>query len=192
MLESPPPHRKRIRHFNHLGHAHLLTFSCVRRLPLLVKDTWCTLLSDALNRARDRHAFNLIAFVYMPEHVHLLVYPKTKKCTVERILYSIKKPFSDRVKRSMRDSGDSLLNTLTIQERPGKISFRFWQEGPGHDRNLVSQEQCIRAAEYIHNNPIRRGLCRSPEEWKWSSWCFYHRPQEYDLGCLPRIDGFVG
>ena len=31
------PHRKRVRSYNIAGHAHELTFSCFRRLPLLVQ-----------------------------------------------------------------------------------------------------------------------------------------------------------
>ncbi|MFH0937871.1 MAG: transposase [Planctomycetota bacterium] len=170
-----PPHRKSVRHFNVLGHAHLLTFSCYRRLPLLTNDVWRALLSDRINWAAERHRFGLIAFVYMPEHLHLLVHSQVEECTVQRILYSIKKPFADKIKQLLTESNSPLLSRLTVQERPGKIVFRFWQEGPGHDRNLLTVENCIKAAEYIHNNPVRRRLCRSPNEWKWSSWKFYHQ-----------------
>jgi putative transposase len=38
-----------------------------------------------------------------------------------------------------------LLQRLTIQERPGKMSFRYWPEGPGYDRNL-STERAVMAA----------------------------------------------
>jgi hypothetical protein len=26
----------------------------------------------------------------------------------------------------------------------------------------------------MHNNPVKRGLVRSPEEWSWSSFTFYY------------------
>jgi REP-associated tyrosine transposase len=28
------------------------------------------------------------------------------------------------------------VDRLSMRERPGKACFRFWQEGPGYDRNL--------------------------------------------------------
>jgi len=183
------PHRKTIRHFNQESHAHLLTFTCCHRRPLLENNEWCELLSRSIDKAVLAHQFQLIAFVYMPEHVHLLVYPLRPVCRIEGLLYAIKRPLSGRVKRRMTETSDPLLKKLTIQERPAKLSFRFWQEGPGHDRNLTSVEQCIVVAEYLHNNPVRRGLCKSPNGWKWSSWKHYHSPGFTD-DSLPRIIGF--
>ncbi len=60
-------HRKRVRHYNEPGHCHELTFSCYRRMPLLTDDDWREKLSRSIDRAMDRHAFALVAFVYMPE-----------------------------------------------------------------------------------------------------------------------------
>jgi putative transposase len=182
------PHRKRVVHFDVEGHAHLLTFSCYQRRQLLTNESWFRQLSFNINRTMERHRCGLIAFVYMPEHIHLLVYPSAG-CKVEEILYAIKKPFSDRIKLLLKTSDLALLQSLTIRERPGKQTFRFWQEGGGHDRNLISVESCVKAAEYLHNNPVRRRLCSSPELWRWSSWKFYHQPGHYD-DALPKVHGF--
>ncbi len=62
---------------------------------------------------------------------------------------------------------------LTVRERPGKECFRFWQEGPGFDRNLFSPDAIASSLEYIHNNPVSRGLCRRAVDWKWSSARYY-------------------
>ena len=69
------PHRKRVRHFEEPGHVHELTFSCYRRLPLLTNDDWRQQLCTAIDRAIVRHRNRLLAFVLMPEHVHLVVHP---------------------------------------------------------------------------------------------------------------------
>jgi putative transposase len=182
---------KLIRHFNHRGHAHLLTFTCYHRMSLLNRDLWCRNLSRSITRATLRHLYRLIAFVYMPEHVHLLVHGAGENSPIEDLLYAIKKPFSDQTKRIMMTLERSpLLDQLTVSERPGKQAFRFWQEGPGHDRNILSIRNCIAAADYLHHNPVRRGLCESPDQWRWSSWSFYHRPEQAADPLLPRIDGF--
>lgn len=184
------PRRKTIQHFNIEGHAHLLTFSCNQRKQLLMDDVRLALLSRCIDRANDIHDFQLIAFVYMPEHIHLLEYPRTPKSQVEKLLYAIKKPFSDKLKAELVRSKNPLLNTLTVRERPMKSSFRFWQQGPGHDRNMISVESCVKAAEYLHNNPMRRRLCASPDEWRWSSWKYYHVCNWAGDPSLPRVDGF--
>ncbi len=63
--------------------------------------------------------------------------------------------------------------SLTVRERPDKICFRFWQEGAGYDRNLYTNEAILHSIDYIHLNPIRRGLCQKAVDWKWSSARFY-------------------
>ncbi len=184
-------HRKRVRHYHEPGDCHELTFSCYRRMPLLTNDVWRKMLSVSVDRAVARHRFQTIALVYMPEHVHLLVCPPASatKQDVDRLLYAIKRPFSYRIKTLLAEAGSPLLQKLTVQERPGKSVFRFWQEGPGYDRNISTPQALLAAIEYIHNNPLRRGLCRDPLEWKWSSCRFYCRPEEPRDGDLPWIHG---
>jgi len=40
MHPAPASHRKRNKKYNLEGHAHFLTCSCYRRLPLFTNDTW--------------------------------------------------------------------------------------------------------------------------------------------------------
>jgi putative transposase len=185
----PAPHRKQVRHFNEPGHCHELTFSCFHRLPLLNHAFVCQLLSESIDRALVQQGFWLIAFVYMPEHVHLLVFPATPTARIERLLFAIKRPFSYHVKQYLRQHDLPLLRQLNVQERPGKTVFRFWQEGPGYDRNLTSREALLSVIEYIHNNPIRRGLSVTPGQWKWSSWRYYHQPSGLHELELPTVHG---
>ncbi len=189
MSSISPGHRKTVKHYDDLGHVHELTFSCYQRTPLLLSDWRRRLLSRSIDRAIQRHTFRLIGFVYMPEHVHLLVYPEPIESRIDRLLYAIKRPFSVRVKARLEQTNDRLLDELTIRERPGKTSFRFWQEGPGYDRNLISLERVVSAIDYFHENPLRRGLCEQPDEWKWSSYRYYHFPEAPPDLDLPTVHG---
>jgi putative transposase len=67
----------------------------------------------------------------------------------------------------------ALLDQLTIEERPGKHCFRFRQEGPGFDRNLFSPAAIAASIDYIHLNPVKRGLCEKAIDFKWSSARFH-------------------
>jgi len=190
-MEVEPGHRKRIKHWHEPGHAHELTFSCYQRLPLLENDNWKRLLSESIDRAVEKCSFDLVAFVYMPEHVHLIVRPHGDEAPIGRLLWAIKRPFSYRVKQDLATQRSPWLRRLTVRERPGKLSFRFWQEGPGYDRNLVSYDAMVAAMDYIHLNPVRRELCEHPDQWKWSSWKHYHerkRPADPDLPTVHGIE----
>ena len=172
-MANSQPHRKQVRHYDEPGHVHELTFSCYKRLPLLTNDTWRALLAESINRATARHKYNLTAFVFMPEHVHLIVYPLPEASGISSLLRAIKRPASYRIKKLLEDHRNPLLKRLTIRQRPGVETFRFWQEGPGYDRNLTNVKPVQAAIDSVHENPVRRGLCERASDWRWSSARFY-------------------
>ena len=83
-------HRKTVKHFHEAGQLHELTFSCYQRRPLLTNDTWREKLATCVEAAGDESAVDLVAFVFMPEHVHLLVYPKDPNPSISFYLARIK------------------------------------------------------------------------------------------------------
>jgi putative transposase len=40
--------------------------------------------------------------------------------------------------------------------------------------NVCSEQKLQEKLDYMHANPAKRGLVRSPEEWPWSSFRFYY------------------
>jgi putative transposase len=155
-------------------------------MPLLTDDSWREPFSRSIQRACERHRYQLLAFVYMPEHVHLLVWPRHDASRIEDLLRAIKRPYSAQIKQRLREAGSSLLGRLTIRQRPGVMTFRYWQEGPGYDRNLVEPDTILAAIKYIHMNPVRRGLCLQTIDWRWSSARWYADPMSVDAA-LPRL-----
>ena len=173
------PHRKSLRRRHEPGHLHELTFSTYRRLPVLTDDRWRAHFCEALSAALPKVERGLVAWVVMPEHVHLLVLPDRRpgddggdvSARLSRLLAAAKCPVSVRVKADLAASpaGAGLLDRLTVRERPGKSAFRFWQEGAGYDRNFHTPAAIAAAVEYIHANPVRRGLVKRPADWPWGS-----------------------
>ena len=159
-------------HFaNDPHHAHFITFSCNKRLwlfksPILYRDFLQTL-------CRDRHGFLLIAFVVMPNHVHLLIQPPDS-VTISSILRAIKQPFTHRALSLLQSDFPDVFMKLA-EKKSRKTIHRFWQAGGGFDRNLTDPEKIRRAIEYMHNNPVRKELVRTPTEWPWSSALFWER-----------------
>jgi putative transposase len=131
------------------------------------------LLSEAIDRATERHNYHLTAFVFMPEHVHLLVYPGQDASDIDELLRAIKRAFSYRIKRLLQQGKSPMLGSLTIRQRSGVETYRYWQEGPGYDRNLDNPDTVLAAIDYIHRNPVRRGLVEKSIEWQWSSARWY-------------------
>lgn len=188
MSQERSPHRKRVKHYHDPGHCHGLTFSCYQQRPLLTNHQWRGMLSESIDRAIERHDYRLLAFVYMPEHVHLMVLPGRDASDIDDLLKAIKRPFSFRIKRLLEIEKSKLLNTLAIEQRPGVSTFRYWQEGPGYDRNLDQVETALAAIDYIHLNPVRRGLVARAVDWQWSSARWYEG-LPYDANArVPKLD----
>lgn len=183
-------HRKTIKHFHEPGHLHEFTFSTYRRKPLLTNDAWRQKLARTVDAANDECRFQLVAFVFMPEHLHLLTYPTDEMPDFGKYLARIKQPFSKLIKEILVKNRSQLVEQLTVQERPGKSCFRFWQEGAGYDRNLFSKAAIIHSIGYLHENPPRRGLCGKAVDWKWSSARYYlNEPPRQQEPDLPLIHG---
>ena len=165
--------RKTRRTYNEPGHAHYLTFSCYRGLRLLSRDAPRRWFIEALAKARDRHAFDVHAYVIMPEHVHLLVRPRRATYQMGMFLKAVKRPVSWNAKQQLRPSGNVVcLKRLTVRKGARSV-FRFWEAGGGFDRNLWSNEALKEAVAYIHANPVRKGLVERPTDWPWSSARFW-------------------
>ena len=183
-------HRKRLRRFHDPGDFHELTFSCYRRMPLLTNDDWRQRLSRHIRNACVAQDVDLVAFVYMPEHIHLLIYLRSNSPRIGRFLASFKSPFSAEIKSLLVRRGSRLIEKLTIRERPGKEVFRFWQEGAGYDRNIHSEDALKACIGYIHSNPVRRGLADHCVDWSWSSARYYLLdPPQQQFDELPNMHG---
>ncbi len=184
------PHRKQIKHYHEPGDLHELTLSCYRRLPLLDEDNRRQRLARCIDVAGQQLGFQLAAFVFMLEHVHLAVVPLSMEPEIGHYLALIKQPFSKSIKESLLEMKSPLVDRLTVHERPGKTCFRFWQEGPGYDRNLTTTVAIAAAIDYVHNNPVRRGLVTRAVDWKWSSARWYHLdPPKQQFVDLPVVHG---
>jgi putative transposase len=166
-MSEPPRHRKKLRRYDEPGHARFLTFSCYHRLPLLSKDRSRSWFADALSAARIKHGFELWAWVIMPEHVHLLILPRDG-CRMASMLNGIKTTAGRRAIGYLRKEAPHFLSRLA-QRGPNGMWYRFWQAGGGWDENITEAQRVQEVIDYIHFNPVRRGLVQRPEDWPWSS-----------------------
>jgi putative transposase len=161
--------RKLLRRYELYGDCRFLTFSCYQRLPLFSNDAIKDRFIEAISRCREATAFKLLGYVIMPEHVHLLLVPSLPRHPVSGILSHLKARFSHEVLSRWRQLEAPILARVT--DRRGVQ--HFWQAGGGYDRNIHSAGDLEETLNYIHLNPIRRGLVTSDVAWRWSSAAWY-------------------
>jgi putative transposase len=128
---------------------HFITFSCYHRLPLLSSPSNRDSFVETLNATRNKYRFLLLAYVVMPEHIHLVI-SEPKQGTPSQTLQVLKQKVSTKL--------------ATTHTNP-----TFWQRR-FYDFNVWSPEKLKEKLTYIHTNPIRRHLVSHPADWPWSSW----------------------
>jgi len=172
---------KTLHHHNNENEFHELTFSCFRKLPLLGKERTCGWLAEAITAACKKHDFSLIAYVFMPDHAHVLVRANSDVGDVASCLKSIKLSVSKRAKNWLELNDPEWLAKLTIVYSTGMERFHFWQPGGGYDRNVANERILLSMIEYIHGNPVRKGLAAMATDWKWSSALDYEGERQGPL-----------
>ena len=116
---------------------------------------------EVFEQVRKGYGFEVIGYVVMPEHIHLLV-TEPKRRTVPILVQVLKQRVARRLLPKRTPSSQrELWETATRQ--------RFWQRRY-YDFNVYSDGKVTEKLRYIHRNPVERELVSSPELWRWSSY----------------------
>ncbi len=104
---------------------------------------------SALLQGEDPLGFYLLeAYVIMPNHVHVLLHPRVPLPRITKGLKGV----------SARQANVAL----------GRSGKPFWQD-ESFDHWVRDLAQLERIRSYIEMNPVKAGLAKTPEEWRWSS-----------------------
>ena len=109
----------------------------------------------------------------MPNHVHLVVCPRPDVYAISDFLTAVKLPVTRRAASFVRREAPHSLPQMTDRRPNGESAVRFWQRGGGYDRNLTEPAKLYAEIDYVHMNPVRKGLVERPEDWPWSSAVTY-------------------
>jgi putative transposase len=141
-------------------YAHFITFSCYRRRQALDEDQAKRIVLGVLNTKLREFDATCCGFVLMPEHVHIVVwFPKPKQ--LSRFMHGWKRESSRALKAWYR------------QHRPkyyeaSQMAKRFWQ-AKYYPFEIYTQEKLREKVEYMHKNPVDRGLVERAVDYRWSS-----------------------
>jgi putative DNA methylase len=97
----------------------------------------------------DGERYRLTSWVIMPNHVHFLATPRLSH-TLSAIMHSIKSYTAKEANKLLQRRGS------------------FWQE-EYFDRYVRDPEHYEQVINYIEANPVKARLCRTPQEWQFSS-----------------------
>jgi putative transposase len=113
---------------------------------LFSREVWAKLLIDTLYHYRGS-AYLLHEFVVMPDHIHVIMTPKTN---LEKAVQFIKGGFSYRAKKELGSN------------------MEVWQKGFSDHRIRDASDYRIHQI-YVQQNPVRKHLCERAEDYPYSS-----------------------
>jgi len=123
---------------------------------------------DTLNKMKEDGNYHIYAYCLMSNHVHLLMRER-----------------KDSIQRSMKRICVSYVYYFNNKyQRIGHLfQDRFRSEA------VEEESYILAAARYIHNNPVKAGIVKKTEDFKWSSYKEYISKIEYKQGLVER--GFL-
>lgn len=144
------------------GGTYFITQITYQREPWLCDEIGRKALREALQKIREKYPFSIDAFVLLPEHFHCLwtLPPEDKDFSLRLRLiktyvtkyYGEKLGINREVSQSRQKRGER-----NLWQR------RFWE-------HLIRDEiDFALHCDYIHYNPVRHGLCATPQDWQFSS-----------------------
>lgn len=166
----------RFRHFDGDGRARFVTFSTHRQLPVLTNHAFRQELANCIDTVWATYQFHLIGYVFIPEHVHLVLIP-AENTNVGEIIGEIKRQSAGAIHRLLNSHAAGGLSAL-YTVRNGQSRFVLWKRRC-YDHNYRSIESVWQKVNYCHNNPVKRKLVTAPEDWRWSSCRWYQGRCEF-------------
>ena len=138
----------RLRSFDYMGpHRYFLTLCTFGRHRPFEQPQRVAMVREQFLRTAAEERFEILAYCFMPDHVHLLVEGTAESADLQRF-----------VKVAKQRSG------FLHRRHYGQF---LWQEGY-HDRVLRNDEQTIDVVRYIISNPVREGLVKSVADYPFS------------------------
>jgi len=142
MLTGKPPHLKA---FDYLGlHRYFLTFCTFERHRGFEAADGVALVRTQFRRTALEQHFALLAYCFMPDHVHFLI-------------------------EGLAEDSDGLRFIKTAKQYSGfyyqkSFGVKLWQRY-GFERVLRDDQDTLSVARYILENPIRAGLVKKVEDY---------------------------
>lgn len=126
--------------------------------------------------------FNLFGYVVMPDHFHILIQP-SERYGLPKIMQGIKGNFARKYNEWYRfnhipgitSTGSRHLSADYKYKKGNKgILYKpVWQEGY-YETVMRTEKDIINRLNYLHNNPVRKGLVKNPDQYEFSSYHQYY------------------
>jgi len=154
------------------------TATCLNWTKVLLNDDYKTIITDSLRFLVEDRRIWVYGFVVMPNHIHIL-WAKQDDWLQKDVTQMFLKFTAQKIKFKLIDTDSPTLELFKSTQ--SDRAYHFWERRP-YIATMNDREVLLQKLDYIHNNPVKAGLCSAPEEYLFSSARFYHdRPNEWSF-----------
>ena len=120
--------------------------------------THIELLRATMRLIRQRHPFEIVAMVVLPDHLHAIWRLPEGDADYPKRWSLIKAGFSRGLPRT-----ETIRASRLVKRERGIWQRRYWEHQIRDDGDLA------RHVEYVHFNPVKHGYVKQAAEWPYSS-----------------------
>ena len=139
---------------------YYLTLTIQRWYYLFDRHNRWEILADSLRYCIDTKGVELNGYVFMLNHLHLIV----TSPDVSGFIRDFKKFTSKKFKENLQNNEPTVL-PLFLNEAE---QYSFWMESNA-PKKIESTGFYLQKLKYIHENPVKKGYVACPAHWLWSS-----------------------
>jgi REP element-mobilizing transposase RayT len=163
------------------GHIYYITTNIYNQLPIFTRPSFIIPLYDSLNFYRYQLLFKILGYVFMPDQIHLLVWPYGT-ATVSDLMRDFKEFTAKRIIRQAQVEGLTEWINAFAQAgvATGRGQNKVWQDSYW-DTNVFTQRFLRQKLNYIHRNPLRAGLVDDVAKYPYSSYRSYEFEEEWGI-----------
>ena len=156
-----------LQRFYGANYLHFITSSCYQRRALLSDPKRRDLFLETLEQTRLAYRFTVVGYVVMPEHFHLLM-GEPERADPSVVMQVVKQRFAQNLIERWRS--DHMGKAWPWQD--ARDESHVWQRR-FYDFVVWTQHKRAEKLDYMHRNPVRRGLVKEPGAWRWTSFRHY-------------------
>lgn len=154
------------------GALHYVTGNVRDRIPIFKRDNCCQEFLKVFEDLLHDWPAKLIAYVLMPDHIHLIVNPKDGR--FQEFTGKLKGLSANRI---VEVTGG---NQFELKSPDHGARHQVWQES-FKAQPLWSAWMIWQKINYIHSNPVRAKLVKSAKDYRWSSFNAFYSGQSEPL-----------
>jgi putative transposase len=156
---------------------YFVTFTIVEWIKILADDAFKMIIIEAIRYYQNNKGLNVYAYCIMPNHIHMII-QAPGNFTVSAFLRDLKKYTSRAIVHKLEsEKPEGYLEILDKFRKAGEPlkrikQYKVWQDG-NQAKVLYSNTFTLQKLTYIHNNPVKYGLCDEPWKYAFSSAANY-------------------